>query len=122
MQYSIPASQTLTLFLPSPFYDLCSNWPKRCESSGKSVIHQAIVLGLGSMFNHSVIRQNVGWKRNLEAGVIIYSTLRDIEQGEELLISYGSRLTFEDVEAAEIRAAEEEEEGDGLSILSRIDV
>lgn len=74
------------------------------------------------MFNHSVIRQNVGWKRNLEAGVIIYSTLRDIEQGEELLISYGSRLTFEDVEAAEIRAAEEEEEGDGLSILSRIDV
>lgn len=83
-------------------------------------MHQAIVLGLGSMFNHSAIRQNIGWIRNLEAGVIVYSTLRDIEQGEELLISYGSYLTFEDVEATGIRAGEEEE--DGLSVLSRIDV
>lgn len=57
----------------------------------------------------------------MEAKVIVYSTLRDIEQGEELLISYGSRLTFEDTESAGIRAAEEEE-GDGLSMLSRIDV
>lgn len=81
-------------------------------------MHQAIVLGLGSMFNHSTIRQNIGWIRNLEAGVIVYSTLRDIEQGEELLISYGSCLTFEDVEAG-IRVAEEE---DGLSVLNRIDV
>lgn len=80
-------------------------------------MHQAIVLGLGSMFNHSAIRQNIGWLRNLEARVIVYSTLRDIEQGEELLISYGSCLTFEDVEAAGLRAAEEEEDG-----LSRIDV
>lgn len=84
-------------------------------------MHQAIVFGLGSMFNHSAIRQNIGWRRNLEAKVIVYSTLRDIEQGEELLISYGSHLTFEDTEAACIRAAEEEE-GDGLSMLSQIDV
>lgn len=82
-------------------------------------MHQAIVLGLGSMFNHSAIRQNIGWKRNLEAEVIVYSALRDIEQGEELLISYGPYLTFRDVEAADMRMVEEEDE---LSVLSRIDV
>lgn len=81
-------------------------------------MHQAIVFGLGSMFNHSAIGQNIGWKRDLEAGVIVYSALRDIEQGEELLISYGSCLTFEDVEAVGIR----EEDLDGLSMLGRIDV
>lgn len=81
-------------------------------------MHQAIVFGLGSMFNHSAIRQNIGWKRDLEAGVIVYSALRDIEQGEELLISYGSCLTFEDVETVDIR----EEDLDGLSMLGRIDV
>lgn len=81
-------------------------------------MHQAIVFGLGSMFNHSAICQNIGWKRDLEAGVIVYSALRDIEQGEELLISYGSCLTFEDVEAVSIR----EEEEDGLKLLGQIDV
>lgn len=50
-------------------------------------MHQAIVLGLGSMLNHSAIRQNIRWRRNLEAGVIVYSALRYIEQGEELSIS-----------------------------------
>lgn len=80
-------------------------------------MHQAIVFGLGSMFNHSAIRQNIGWKRDLEAGVIVYSALRDIEQGEELLISYGHYLTFEDVEDIGIR-----EDLDGLSMLGRIDV
>lgn len=81
-------------------------------------MHQAIVLGLGSMFNHSSIRQNVGWKRNLGAEVVVYSTLRDIEEGEELLISYGACLTFEDVEAKQARSDDE----DGQDILSRIDV
>lgn len=82
--------------------------------------HQAIVLGLGSMFNHSAANQNIGWKRNLEAGVVVYSTLRDIEEGEELLISYGPHLTFVDVEAEAARPGEEDT--DGLSMLSRIDV
>lgn len=81
-------------------------------------MHQAIVLGLGSMFNHSSIRQNVGWKRNVDAEVIVYSTLRDIEEGEELLISYGASLTFEDIEADEARSDNE----DGQDVLSRIDV
>ncbi len=61
---------------------------------------QALALGLGSMFNHSTRAQNVGWKRNTEIDVIVYTALRDIEAGEELCISYGSaRLWFEDAEA-----------------------
>ncbi|KAI5813408.1 hypothetical protein BZA77DRAFT_321454 [Pyronema omphalodes] len=75
----------------------------------KTTLTQAIVLGLGSMFNHSVIKQNVGWKRNLEAQTITYTALRDIREGEELLISYGAHLTFEDVDAPREEVVTEEE-------------
>lgn len=37
------------------------------------------MFGLGSMFNHSRLRQNVGWKRDIDAGVVMYTTLRYIE-------------------------------------------
>lgn len=61
---------------------------------------QALALGLGSMFNHSTRAQNVGWKRNTDIDVIIYTALRDIKAGEELCISYGSaRLWFKDADA-----------------------
>ncbi|KAL7269538.1 hypothetical protein RUND412_007796 [Rhizina undulata] len=93
------------------------NWPRRCEKTGKILMHQAIVLGLGSMFNHSQIRQNVGWKRNIDLGIIVYTALRDIEEGEELLISYGSHLTFFDVETAEAARMAQEEEDDSMDIL-----
>lgn len=60
---------------------------------------QALALGLGSMFNHSTKAQNVRWSRNTENDYIIYTSIRDIEAGEELCISYGSRvLWFDDIE------------------------
>ena len=64
------------------------------------------------MFNHSHLRQNVGWTRDVDKLVIVYRTLRDVEAGEELCISYGapSQLTFVDAEAEEARREEEEEE------------
>ena len=58
---------------------------------------QALALGLGSMFNHKRI-QNVAWKRDIPMQVIRYLTLRDIEAGEELCISYGSKLWFQDTD------------------------
>ena len=64
------------------------------------VTTQAVVLGLGSMFNHSTRNQNVGWERNLVSQSITYKTLRDIQKGEELCINYG-RLWFVDADAAE---------------------
>jgi SET domain-containing protein len=63
---------------------------------------QALALGLGSMFNHSAKRTNVRWKRDTERDYIVYTSTRDIDAGEELLISYGSRvLWFEDVDGQE---------------------
>ncbi|KAF2745707.1 SET domain-containing protein [Sporormia fimetaria CBS 119925] len=71
---------------------------------------QAVVLGLGSMFNHSTYSQNVVWERDISRQIITYRALRDIEVGEELCISYGSHLTFADVDAKGHEEVEGEEE------------
>ena len=70
------------------------------------------------MFNHSTLAQNVGWTRDVKRQIIVYRTLRDVEAGEELCISYGApgQLTFVGAEAERVRAEEEEEarrEGEG---------
>lgn len=67
------------------------------------------------MFNHSAHRQNVGWVRDLAAQVVIYTALKDIAAGAELLISYGPHLTFDDVDA---RAVAEDEDEDPLAGIS----
>lgn len=74
---------------------------------------QAIVLGLGSLFNHSSHprRHNTGWTRNIAAETVTYVTLRDVDAGEELCISYGSRLTFDNVEEG---LSDDEAAGDEL--------
>ncbi|KAK5041519.1 hypothetical protein LTR13_002186 [Exophiala sideris] len=73
-----------------------SYWPSK---NGRTTT-QALALGLGSMFNHSTRAQNVGWKRNTDTEVIVYTALRDIKAGEELCISYGhARLWFKDADA-----------------------
>lgn len=75
------------------------------------------MLGLGSMFNHSTREQNVGWTRDLAGQLITYHALRDIEPGEELCISYGSRLTFADVD----RMPESAGVDDEVSMLNRVE-
>ena len=77
---------------------------------------QAICLGLGSLFNHSAHKQNVGWERDLAAETITYVSLKNIQEGEELCINYG-RLWFPDVDGKL-----HEEEDDENSILERIEV
>lgn len=84
--------------------------------NGKGVTTQAVVLGLGSMFNHSTSDQNVVWERDLKAQTITYRALRTIKAGEELCISYG-RLWFMDSDMDEEAA-----EGDGLNLLQRIGI
>lgn len=61
----------------------CSNWPCR-SSDGKVKTAQAVVFGLGSLFNHSSRDQNVVWERDEELLLIRYKALRRIESGEEL--------------------------------------
>lgn len=61
----------------------CSNWPIT-GSDGSKQKAQAVILGLGSMFNHSTQDQNVVWERDTERLIITYKALRDIPVGEEL--------------------------------------
>jgi hypothetical protein len=76
-------------------YNYTYNWPytPKTKDEAESTANpppastQAVVFGLGSMFNHSTLHQNIGWKRDLENLVIRYITLRDIKAGEELCIS-----------------------------------
>ncbi|CAO3598403.1 unnamed protein product [Absidia cylindrospora] len=55
----------------------------------------ALALGLGSMFNHDN-NPNVGFMRDFDNKLIRYVALRDIAVDEELCISYGANLWFED--------------------------
>lgn len=91
------------------------NWPV-FTSDGNKKMTQAIIFGLGSMFNHAR-DQNVGWKRDLERQVIKYQTLRNVKAGEELCISYGDRLTFKDADAPVAV-----DEGDGSELLDKIQI
>jgi len=112
-------------------YHYTYNWPSPSLTNGSNNNNtntnshgrtQAVVFGLGSMFNHSSQRQNVGWMRDLEREVVVYRALRDIGEGEELCISYGDHLTFEDADASlsEGGDGEGEEEESGESVLDRI--
>ncbi|KAI9785751.1 MAG: hypothetical protein M1839_008768 [Geoglossum umbratile] len=60
------------------------NWPYRNKETGQITTTQALVLGLGSMFNHSRINQNVVWERDVDNQVIRYTALCDIASGREL--------------------------------------
>ncbi|KXT17492.1 hypothetical protein AC579_3210 [Pseudocercospora musae] len=97
-------------------YHYTYNWPT-ISLEGIPRKSQAVVFGLGSMFNHSTQNQNVGWKRDLDREVIVYHALKDIAQGEELCISYGDHLTFDDAD----RNTQSEPE-DEVEMLGRIDV
>lgn len=117
---------TLSQCLPSlktPPLTTSSNWPI-VDANGNRKVAQAVILGLGSMFNHSMQEQNVTWERDTERQIITYRALRDIPVGEELCksapkrlvfsfltatgISYGSHLTFKDADAPAPPPPEEE--------------
>lgn len=122
----LSTQENTTYIAQTQLYHYTYNWPTTTNTNGQSsrgIPQQAVVLGLGSMFNHSTQNQNVGWKRDLERQVIVYTALKDIEVGEELCISYGDHLTFVDVDAvATGTGAVEEEEGEGDGGLGRIDL
>ena len=97
-------------------YHYTYNWPLPGGKAGKT---QAVVFGLGSMFNHSTRDQNVGWTRDLEHEMVVYRALRDIAKGEELCISYGNHLTFTDADAlssSDLPAEQPEDVFAGLEI------
>ena len=85
---NVVVSLHLVSFVPSnrhgqiPIIQCRSNWPCMSEN-GEVLMTQAVVFGLGSMFNHSR-DQNVGWERDVEKQVVTYIALRAIKAGEEL--------------------------------------
>ncbi|CZT08749.1 uncharacterized protein RCO7_03444 [Rhynchosporium graminicola] len=99
-------------------YNYTYNWPynpppARANTQGVNATKpptttQAVILGLGSMFNHSTMHQNVGWDRDINNLLVTYITLRDIKAGEELCISYGQRLTFKDMDEKEPETGSED--------------
>lgn len=95
-------------------YHYTYNWPT-VGPDGKAVKTQAVIFGLGSMFNHSTQNQNVGWQRDLENNLVVYRALRDIQEGEELCISYGDHLTFIDADKPAENGVAEEDAEDHLS-------
>lgn len=109
------ANSTSTLTYPATY----SNWPspstsrKHTPSKPPSQPHQALALGLGSLFNHSRHNQNIGWRRDTTNTCIVYTALRDIGVGEELCINYGIGVWFEDVDALENQERGEPVNGDG---------
>lgn len=64
-------------------YHYTYNWTI-VQPSGRHIKTQAVILGLGSMFNHSTSEQNVGWDRDVAKQLIVYRALRDIKAGDEL--------------------------------------
>lgn len=69
----------------------------------------ALALGLGSMFNHNST-PNVGFIRDIPNKLIRYVTLRRIEKDEELCISYGNHLWFEDDSNDVVAVSDSEDE------------
>ncbi|KAG0230169.1 hypothetical protein BGW41_002591 [Actinomortierella wolfii] len=77
------------LFFPADEYNAHGQYTQLDHYTYRWQGGMALALGLGSMFNHSN-KPNVGYQRLFDQRCIRYSTLRDIQPGEELFISYGN--------------------------------
>jgi SET domain-containing protein len=77
----------------------------------------ALALGLGSMFNHSS-SPNVGFQRDFDNSLIRYSTMREIQVGEELCISYGPNLWFPDMEDPQNQDKDNSNKGASNGVVS----
>ena len=60
-------------------------WPSRENYS-----HYCIALGFGSIYNHSKEKMNINWKINKEQRIMVFTAIKDIKIGEELLFNYDS--------------------------------
>lgn len=63
-------------------YHYTYNWPI-VGPDGTKQTSQAVIFGLGSLFNHSR-DQNVIWERDLDRHIVTYRTSRAIRKDEEL--------------------------------------
>ncbi|KAI9596426.1 hypothetical protein BDF19DRAFT_439034 [Syncephalis fuscata] len=64
----------------------------------------ALALGIGSLLNHSA-EPNAYFLRDIPNGLVRFFTLKPVPAGEELFISYGENLWFDDADAEQHTAA-----------------
>lgn len=55
----------------------------------RSVRGAALVLGNGSIYNHSYF-PNADWKQNFKTESMVYRAIRSIKKGEEITVNYNS--------------------------------
>ncbi len=61
-----------------------------CFDWGKDGSQLAVLLGLGSIYNHSY-QPNARYVRKLEERIMQFVALRDIEVGEEICVNYNGK-------------------------------
>jgi len=64
-----------------PLYLYCYTWDDNTD---------AIILGNGSLYNHSY-KPNCVYARDFFSNQMIYTTIRDVKEGEELTVNYNGR-------------------------------
>lgn len=72
---------------PKELHDHFFAWPKRTEE------YYAVVLGYGSIFNHSD-ENNASWETDPSRYKFIFFATRDIQQGEEICTNYEKLVDF----------------------------
>lgn len=78
---------------------------KHCEKSvlkyymypWRSLNDGAVVLGYGSIYNHSY-SPNAKWVRDYTKDDMVYMAVQDIEKGEEILVDYNGPYEKEDID------------------------
>ena len=72
--------------LSTDVYRYVYNWPKRRPTK-----YYAIALGNACIYNSSLKGEepNADWETNIERDIFIFRSIKDIKQGEEIIIYYG---------------------------------
>ncbi|MBU0999737.1 SET domain-containing protein [Patescibacteria group bacterium] len=79
----------------APIINITPTERKHCEKTilnlyiypWRSTRSGSIVLGCGSLYNHS-FDPNADWKQNFKEEKMTYRALRDIKKGEEITVNY----------------------------------
>ena len=79
----------------APIINITPKERKHCEKTvlnlyiypWRSTRSGSIVLGYGSIYNHS-FNPNADWKQNFKEENMIYRALKDITKGEEITVNY----------------------------------
>lgn len=78
-----------------PVLTLTPKERKECEKTmlnyyiypWKSLKSAAVVLGWGSIYNHS-FTPNADWKQNFKTNSMVYKAIKPIKKGEEITVNY----------------------------------